>query len=146
MRKGSVVLPEHILNKMDPKERKRLGNAGRTQMEISAKQYIQSERKIHDQFSALLRRYDLAFVHSDPTKKSSIVPGHPDYLVTRGNRCVYIEFKVAPNTLQKVQTDYINFLVNVNGSVVHVVTETAPGSALPWATAIIKEFFSISHD
>ena len=142
MRKGSVVLPENILSKMDPQERKRLGNAGRTQMEISTRQYIQSERKIHDQFCSFLRRHELPFVHTNPTRKSTIVPGFPDFQVTRRIRSIYIEFKIAPNQLQKVQVEYLDFLIH-NENIVHVITETEPGTALKWASDIIIEFFNL---
>jgi hypothetical protein len=142
MRKSQTVVPEHVLTKMDPRDRKKLGNAGRTQKEISAVNYVKSERNIHDQFASFLRRHDLPYVHSDPTKKSSIIAGHPDFLVTRGRIGVYIEFKIPPNQLSKVQVEYINFLVK-NANEVHVIAETAPGVALQKAQDVITETFNL---
>lgn len=142
MAKLSVVIPENILSKMVPADRKKYGKAGRTQMEIAQQQYIQSERKIHSEFVAFLRRHELPYVHSDPTKKSSIQPGHPDFQVTRDLRSIYIEFKMADGRLSQVQQDYIEFLRR-NGNLVHVIVETAPGSALKAASEIITEFFDL---
>jgi hypothetical protein len=136
------VVPEKYLKIMDPKDRQRLGKAGRTQKEIAHANYVKSERKIHDQFISFLRRHELPYVHSDPTKKSSIATGHPDFLVTRGRIGVYIEFKIPPNPLRKEQTDYINFLLK-NANEVHVILETAPGVALQEASDIITQTYKL---
>jgi hypothetical protein len=136
------VVPEKFLKIMDPKDRQRLGKAGRTQKEIAHANYVKSERKIHDQFISFLRRHELPYVHSDPTKKSSIAPGHPDFLVTRGRIGIYIEFKIPPHQLSTVQVEYINFLLQ-NDNEVHVVLETAPGAALQTASDIITATFGL---
>ena len=138
--KPTVILHENILSKMHLADRKKLGRAGRTQKEIAAANYVKSERRIHDQFIAFLKRNNYPYCHSDPTKKSSIAAGYPDFQVTRGNRSIYIEFKVPPNQLTAVQVSYINFLIE-NHNTVHVVPETHPGAALQRASDIIVEFF-----
>ena len=137
-----ITLSDKQLNMIDAKDRKPLGKAGTTQKEFAAVQYVKSERAIHDMVSAFLRRHELPFVHTDPTRKSSIIPGHPDFLITKWSRSLYIEFKIHPNTLQKVQEDYIAFLVR-NHCIVHVITETTPGSAYQWATDVLTLFFNL---
>lgn len=138
-----IVLGENILSKMQKSDRLMLGKTGRTRQEIVAANLRKLEREIHNDFIAFLRRHELAYVHADPTRRSGLPSGHPDFLVTRRNRSLYVEFKVPPNQLMPNQVTYINWLTNVNHSEVIVVIETEPGAALKRASEVTTEFFSL---
>ena len=137
-----TVLSENILSKMQKSDRLMLGKAGRTRQEIAAANLRKLEREIHNDFVAFLRRHELPYVHADPTKRSGLPSGHPDFLVTCCSQSVYLEFKVPPNGLSKVQVDYLNFLER-NHNRVEVVIETEPGAALK-KLLILSPNFSIS--
>jgi len=49
---------------------------------------------LHLPFIDFLRNKGLLYIHADPTRKSTIQKGHPDFTVfLSGNRCVLIEMK-----------------------------------------------------
>ena len=137
------ILPDRILNKIaDPKERKKLGRAGITACEAWRRETTKLERKIHDEFASWCRRNEITFWHSNPTRKSSIGVGLPDFLCVRGGRCIGIEFKVYPNTLSPEQLLKISEL-REHGTGVCVCTEGPDNSAYAEATSIVAEYFGL---
>jgi hypothetical protein len=103
-------IPEPMLEKMEPADRRRLGKAGLTMAERVAKEEIRAERQLHNQFSGFLNRHGFFSVHADPTRKSTIRAGWPDYSVFKAGRVLFIEFKVGLNTLSTEQQSVVDGL------------------------------------
>jgi hypothetical protein len=63
------------------------------------------EKQMHNQFSGWLymRKKLISKIHPDPSRKSTIEEGHPDYTLLRNGQCLMIEFKVPPNGLSDIQ-------------------------------------------
>lgn len=106
-----VVLPENILNKMSPDDRKKLGKAGATKAECDAKQLAKSEKEVHKQISQWLTLHDIYFCHSRMDRKTTNQRGQPDYMFAWKfdraalARPVAIEVKVGSNKLSDEQKD-----------------------------------------
>lgn len=73
------------------------------------------ERKTHEDYIGFLRRNELAYVHANPVRKSTIQKGCPDFVVTGGEkygyRACYGEFKRPGQKLSEVQQEYVNDLL-----------------------------------
>lgn len=138
----AAQVTDDIRLRMIASDRKKFGRRLMTKAEARDKYCRTLERKIHDQFSGFLSRLGLEFVHSHPTRKSSIRAGWPDYTVCLGGRFLCIEFKVAGNKLSAVQSARIDHL-RAGGSAVFVITESAEGSAYAEAVQRVREFFNL---
>jgi hypothetical protein len=88
---------------MDLHDRKKLGKRGMTAVEALRVETTRLERKIHNQFSSFCLRHGIDYWHSDPTKKSSIGVGLPDFLCLKNSRGIGIEFMILPNKLSAAQ-------------------------------------------
>lgn len=107
-----MIIPRNLLEKMAPEDRKSLGKEGWTAAECHDKQSLKLERKLHAEFSGFLRRHEFELViHTDPRKKSAIMPGFPDYTILREGKVLFIEFKVSTNTLSDIQKEVIAMLL-----------------------------------
>jgi hypothetical protein len=144
-----ATLSERQWSLIPKEERKRWGKTAMTQAEIRHKYCKLTERKIHDAFTVFCDSHGIDVWHSNPTRKSSIRAGLPDFLCVRDNRCVGIEFKVSPNGLSKVQEDQIANL-RAHGNTVHICEEPLPefggeikGVAYSEAVEILKAFFQL---
>lgn len=93
------------------------------------------ERQMHNQFSGWLymRKKLVSKIHPDPTRKSTIEEGHPDYTLLCNNRCLMIEFKVPPNGVSNVQAERFAEL-NEAGNLVYVCTTLADAIELTLET------------
>jgi hypothetical protein len=96
-------LPENILKRMDQADRKALGKAGRTWQEITATNEHKSELDLHNDFINWLRRNQVHYIHANPTRRSTIREGAPDFYCMREGRVICIEFKVGHNYLSETQ-------------------------------------------
>jgi hypothetical protein len=74
-----MILPPHILEKMDAKDRASLGKAGRLQSEIDEKIKERAEKDLHHDISRFLNLLGIVFCHARMDKKSGITVGWPDY-------------------------------------------------------------------
>jgi DNA-directed RNA polymerase subunit N (RpoN/RPB10) len=101
-----TFLPERVLSKIDPADRKAMGAAGKTMPEHIAEYSAKLERTLHNDYLAFLRRNgfkDHQIIHASMSWKSHLPVGHPDFLITHGGKFLYIEFKVGANTLDPAQ-------------------------------------------
>ena len=101
-------IPENILKIMEPADRAKLPEKVRlTAVERNAKAERELERDMHNEFSRwlTLRQKFVSFIHADPTKRSTIQKGHPDFTILSMNRSIMIEFKVPPNSLTPDQIE-----------------------------------------
>jgi hypothetical protein len=136
-------LTDRQLQMMPNAERKKLGKRAVTAAEALHVETSRLERKIHDQFTGFCDRYGIDPWHSNPTRKSSIRAGYPDFLCVKNSRAVGIEFKIPPNKLSAVQEARFAEC-RAHGNEVHVCEETAPGAAYRQATMILRQFFNLT--
>lgn len=109
-----MIPTQRQVDLMDPKDRAQLPAKIRlTSSERRTKNERESERQMHTEFSGYLRLRNrlFQFIHADPTKRSRIEPGWPDYTVIckiiaigrpRPVACL-IEFKAAGGRLSEAQ-------------------------------------------
>ena len=139
-------LNDRIRSRMIPADRKKLGRVGMTAAEAQARYVTRTERDIHYKFISYLNRHRLKYQHSNPTRKSSIRSGTPDFLVgPRNNYGFFIEFKVPPNGLTPVQEKEIAEL-RAEGNFVLVAEETEPGAAYTIAIQATAKFFGLDQE
>lgn len=135
-------LTDQQVGLVDPGQRKGIvkargfDTADKRKAKIDAK----LERELHNQYIGFLRRNELAYVHANPVKPSTIQKGCPDFTVTggvsHGYRCLYGEFKMPGGTLGPDQVKYIAYLTEL-GCKVYVWYD------YPTAIKDTSEFFSL---
>src|ERR1700756_1709828 len=131
------VIPDNILSKMEPAERAKLPKHIRlTAAECKAKNERKLELAMHDEFSRwlTLRKKFVSFIHANPTKRSTIQKGHPDFTILSLNRSIMIEFKVPPNGLTADQMERFGELEAAGNT---VIVCTSAGAAIQ---LVIKRF------
>lgn len=105
------ILPDHVLRRMDPKDRKSLGKAGVTSEEAERKRLARSERELQDQIANYLHYKGIFFVRSRMDKKTTTRKGTPDFIFALPEpgawhgRPYAIEVKVGSNTLTREQEE-----------------------------------------
>jgi hypothetical protein len=87
------VIPEKLLVRMDPADRKRLGKMGTTSAESAANADRRGELADHGQFVNFCQLRGIEYIHANPTQKSTIKKGALDFALGFGGRCLYLEFK-----------------------------------------------------
>jgi hypothetical protein len=113
-----VVLPQHIIDKMSPKDRESL--KCKTTKELVAKSDIRLEKELHELVSGHLRSYGFPFVHARMDKKSTIAVGWPDFTVCVHGKFVCFELKTPRGTLSDEQIVYQQQIISGFGDY-HVV-------------------------
>jgi hypothetical protein len=98
-------LPDHLASKIaDPEEKKRHGP---TWAEAIQHGNHRLELKLHADFNNFLHRHkdQIALVyHANPSRKSTITPGAPDYqILSNSGATCFLEFKVGTNKLSPEQ-------------------------------------------
>ena len=135
-------LTEQQLARLDPHDRKKLGRRARTRAECLRMETARLERQIHAQFAGFCHRHGVDVWHANPTRKSTIAKGLPDFLCWRGGQAVAVEFKTFPNKLSPEQETKFTEL-RAHGNTVHVCTETPTHSANHEAIRLITAFFNL---
>jgi hypothetical protein len=102
---------------IDASDRKKLGKAGRTWAEAQAIIEHRLERKLQDDFIGFCKRHRIAWTRSNPSKRSQIGPGAPDFHLSKNDRSCYAEFKVGKNKLSPEQVKYIEWLEECGNTV-----------------------------
>jgi len=118
------VIPENILSKMNPADRAQLSKEVRlTAAERQTAGEHRLEMEMHNGFAGwlTLRKQFFSFVHANPSRKSTIKKGWPDFTVLYQGRGLLIEFKVPPNSLTKEQKDVFHEL-SVAGNQIYICT------------------------
>lgn len=128
------AFPESFRKCMEPQERKRLGQL--TNEETATEKEREGELELHEQFISFLRRNSLGYYHTNPSRKSTIKRGMPDFGVYDESRIVWIEFKVGHNDLSPVQKVQIAEMVS-RKNVVFVCHE------YPTAVELTTKFFHL---
>jgi hypothetical protein len=72
-----TVLPQNVVNKMDPADRKRLGV--RTRHEDNLRWSERAEKQLQEQVAALLDRNDIVFIRPPMNRRSTLPSGWPDF-------------------------------------------------------------------
>lgn len=76
----SKVLPEHMLSKVAPEDRAKLGKAGQTAAETVAKAAIKNERDLQKQIISFLRMKGIEPIFQRMDKRTTTTKGTPDIL------------------------------------------------------------------
>ena len=135
-------LTEQQLARIDPRDRKKLGRRARTRAECLQMETARLERQIHAQFAGFCHRHGVDVWHANPTRKSTIAKGLPDFLCWRSGWAVAIEFKIFPNKPSPEQETRFAEL-RAHGNAVHVCTESSTHSAYQEAITLITAFFNL---
>lgn len=106
----SSELPNHILQKMSPKDRKDLGLL--TSEEAIAKFEAKSERDLHKQISNFLSLRGIWFVHSRTDRPTTQSKGVPDYIFVASYIPVGMEVKFGKGKLTPEQTSTLNAMTS----------------------------------
>jgi len=136
-------LTERQLQLMAKADRQKLGRRGVTAAEALQMETTRLERQIHNQFSSFCLRHEIDVWHSNPTRRSTIGAGLPDFLCVKNSRAIAIEFKIRGNKLSPVQEGRFTELRG-HGNEVHVCEEMSSGAAYTEAIRILKEFFHLN--
>jgi hypothetical protein len=96
------ILPESMLKRMTPEDRKSIGQVS---AEEAAHIYrMRNERQQHAIFRNWLQMEGMLFQHSSPVKRSTIEPaGFPDFQVFYIGRSLFLEFKRPEGRLSEDQ-------------------------------------------
>jgi len=116
------VLPQRIIDIMDPKDRAALGPAGRTSAEILRVVEDRSEKELHRDIVRYLNVFGLPFCHARMDKRSSIAEGYPDFSFPYRGRFVAWEAKTATGKLSHAQ-QVTREMVERNGGFFKVIRE-----------------------
>jgi hypothetical protein len=100
------------------------------------------ESEIHDQVTSFCDRNGIVPVHTNPTDKSTIRPGYPDFFCCREGRVIALEIKVPPNKLSVSQKAEFP-RIEADGVQIVICVESGPGAALRHASAVLSDFFAI---
>lgn len=87
------VLPDSVLRKMNPEDRKTLGKAGITMAEAAAQQEAKRERQLHDQIENWLRLRGITYRHDRMDKRTTCRKGWPDFSFAIHGRATALEVK-----------------------------------------------------
>src|SRR5215475_325073 len=131
------IIPQSIIDKMDPTDRASLPLPKKAKLTTSERRSLSEtalERDMHNEFINYLRLRNrvFAYVHADPTRRSTIQKGHPDFTVfcksidPAGKPKTYaclLEFKVPGGRLSEAQINRCGELSKA-GIDVYVVTST----------------------
>lgn len=114
------MIPQHIVNLMDPKDRELLGKAGRTTEEVHEEVKRRLERDLHKQLCSFLNLLNIPFCHARMDRKSSITVGWPDFSFAFKGRFVAWEAKTM-STLSPEQNS-IKTALEKHGALYKVIT------------------------
>ena len=122
-------LPDNILKRMSPTDRKRLGKSGRTSEDCKRDQERVSEREIHRQIEQWLNSKGIVYRHDRMDRKTTGTVGWPDFTFAwemyRHHGIKYaggvgVEVKVAGGKCSQEQLD-CHARMECNGWLVFVV-------------------------
>lgn len=103
----SVILPNHILEKMSPQDRAKLGRAGMTIAEAIDKAVVKSERDSQNLFAGWLRSNEIVFNQDAMNRKRTGTEGWPDFTFCIrkqwGGQFCAVEFKHGAGVLSPAQ-------------------------------------------
>jgi hypothetical protein len=114
------VFPDAFLSKIDPKDRKSVGEReGMTAKEAAQRYEANTEREEQKVFTGWLDLVRIPYVYARPDKKTTISVGWPDVTVLYRQQALLIEMKTPTGKLSYAQEETIAYL-NESGTPVHV--------------------------
>jgi VRR-NUC domain len=131
-----MLLPNRILEKMSPADRKELGKAGRTAAECIERAEARTERAAQKLFGSWLSLRSVYFIQARSDKRSTIRVGHPDFSIFHAGKVMFIEMKSPSGQLSQEQNE-CRLGLSRQGFTVAVARGAAE------AIAVTKEFFGI---
>ncbi len=96
-------LPENILKRMTPSDRKFMGKAGVTSAESQERFNVANERQLQKLLSNELHRRGIVFGWSRSDKSTSYTAGWPDYTIIHNGRVLFWEVKFGAGKLSEDQ-------------------------------------------
>jgi hypothetical protein len=116
------ILPDHVLRRLPPAERKPLGKAGLTTAEAGAIADRRAERVLQNEMEGILRQRNLFFVRSRMDKRTSTRRGLPDFIIIlHGERALLVEAKVHRGQVSADQAKVFADYRLQTGGVVHLI-------------------------
>ena len=104
-----MIIPEHILAKMSPRDREEISraagsaNAGRTASECEEIQINRREKEAQKEISQFLRISGIEFICPPMNRRSALPEGWPDMTFARNGVAIALEVKTNGNTARKSQ-------------------------------------------
>ena len=104
-----MILPEHILAKMSPRDRAEISraagsaNAGRTALECCEIKANRREKEAQKEISQFLRISGIEFICPPMNRKSALPEGWPDFTFARNGVAMALEVKTNGNTARTSQ-------------------------------------------
>lgn len=127
------ILPENILNKMSPSDRKSIGQ--QTASEATQQGAEKAEEDQHKLFIQWLNLNNIQFIHASMKKKAkTLKPGWPDFSVFANGQAVFVEFKVHPN---KESEDQVKVRKEMEASGCNCVVAYSVMDAINFVRALI---------
>jgi hypothetical protein len=117
-----MILPENILSKMSPADRKKIGKAGVTSEEAALKQIVKSEGELQKLINNELNRREIWFAWSRMNKRTTSKIGTPDFLFSYKGKFCAVEAKHEKREPTKEQRDAIRSIQRNGGTVAVIRT------------------------
>jgi hypothetical protein len=114
-------LPDNLLRRIHPDDRKALGKAAMTSEEAILSAKITSEKKMQDTIAALLKHKNIEFLRQRMDKPTSGRAGWPDFTFAINGVPIAVECKLPGETLAPDQCD-CHAAMQRNGWVTYMVT------------------------
>lgn len=138
------VLPDHILKRMSPEDRKSLGRAGMLASEAAAKCVDKSEKAMQAEIQAYCDLRGWPCFRARMDRKSTLPNGTPDFLIclpfTRGvasiGLFVAVECKMKGNKPSREQEDHLR---NIRGNHGETMVAYSSHEALQWLKQLAGE-------
>jgi len=120
VRISANAIPEHILRLMPQAERQRLGKAGRTMLEIEAKNGRKLEKQIQAEIAQYLRLHEVPFFCQRMDRRTTGTVGWPDFTFVVKGRACFLEVKRPGENPDPEQAKVLSALIEA-GAFVRVV-------------------------
>ena len=118
-----MILPQHVIDKMDPRDRESLGKAGRTTQEITKSIQDREEKELHKDIERFLNILGITFCHARMDKKSGITVGWPDFSFPYRGR--FIAWEAKTKTTLSPEQNAVKASLERQGAAYRVITDIA---------------------
>jgi hypothetical protein len=122
------ALPESFLRCMDKQDRKPMGKAGLTLVEVFTKERAKNERQLQDSIAAYLRLREIPFYQARMDRKTTGKVGWPDFTFPYCGRFVALEAKL-PGEMPTSEQNGVLLALMKQGAYVKIVHSLAEAVA-----------------